>query len=208
MKTVLTERQKEILDFIQQYVDELGYPPTLREIGKKFGISSTFGVKRHLDALEKKGFLSIESNSSRAISISKSKTDIDNNSFLSIPLVGRVAAGFPILAIENIESNIVIDKSLVSKGEDSFALKVKGDSMINAGIFEGDIVIVNPSVQAVNGDIVVAMLEDEVTVKTYENKKNKIKLIPQNLNYKPIEIDGIKSFSIIGKVVGVLRWLN
>ncbi|HZW40516.1 MAG TPA: transcriptional repressor LexA [Ignavibacteriaceae bacterium] len=208
MKNVLTDRQKNILDFIQQYRDEVGYPPTLREIGKKFGITSTFGVKRHLDALVKKGFLSVESNSSRAITISKNKNDIDNNSYLSIPLVGRVAAGFPILAIENIESNIVIDKTLVGKGEDSFALKVKGDSMINAGIFEGDLVIVNPSANTSNGDIIVAMLDDEVTVKTYENKKNKIKLIPQNLNYKPIEVDGSKSFSIVGKVVGVLRWLN
>ncbi|MGE5436993.1 MAG: transcriptional repressor LexA [Syntrophothermus sp.] len=208
MKNVLTDRQKNILDFIQQYRDEVGYPPTLREIGKKFGITSTFGVKRHLDALVKKGFLSVESNSSRAISISKNKNDIDTNSFLSIPLVGRVAAGFPILAIENIENNIVIDKSLVGKGEDSFALKVKGDSMINAGIFEGDIVIVSPSTDVSNGDIVVAMLDDEVTVKTYENKKNKIKLIPQNLNYKTIEVDERKSFSIVGKVVGVLRWLN
>ena len=212
MKNELTERQQEILSFIHQFRDENGYPPTLREIGRKFGISSTFGVKRHLDALVKKGYLNIESNASRGISILKDEFKPDVNSsdniFRRVPIVGRVAAGSPILAIENIEGTIVIDSAFMKKTEDCFALKVKGDSMINAGIFENDLVIVAPRNDASNGDIVVAMLEDEVTVKTFEKKNEKLRLIPQNENYEPIEVDSSKEFKIIGKVTGVVRWLN
>jgi repressor LexA len=215
MKTELTERQKEILSFISQFREENGYPPTLREIGKMFGIASTFGVKRHLDALVKKGYLKIESNASRGISQilhlnSETQTDYNqfDNLFKKIPVVGRVAAGSPILAFENIEGSVVIDNSLSKRSDDSFALKVKGDSMINAGIFEGDLVIVSRNKETKNGDIVVARLDDEVTVKTLEKKNNKIRLIPENDKYNPIEVDGKKEFSIIGKVVGVIRWFN
>jgi repressor LexA len=212
MKNELTERQQEILSFILEFRDENGYPPTLREIGRKFGISSTFGVKRHLDALVKKGYLNIESNASRGISIIKEdpvKLSFEENDiFRKIPIVGRVAAGSPILAMENIEGSIVIDSAFMKKSQDCFALKVKGDSMVDAGIFENDLVIVTPRTEAVNGDIIVAMLEDEVTVKTFEKKKEQVRLIPQNENYEPIEIDKSKEFKIVGKVTGVVRWLN
>jgi repressor LexA len=217
MKNELTARQEEILNFIKQFREENGYPPTLREIGKKFEISSTFGVKRHLDALVKKGYLNIESNASRGISFqldtvhnlnSIPNLSERNENFNKIPIVGRVAAGSPVLAIENIEGDVVIDPSFMKKSENSFALRIKGDSMINAGIFEGDLVIVLPVKDAANGDIVVAMINDEATVKTYENKKNKIRLIPENEKYSPIEINDLSEFSIIGKVIGVLRWLN
>jgi repressor LexA len=213
MKMELTERQQEILLFIEQFRESNGYPPTLREIGKKFSISSTFGVKRHLDALVKKGFLIIESNASRGISTVRndkhgSEYKDKNDTFAKVPIVGRVAAGSPITAIENIEGNVIIDPTFIKKTEDSFALRVKGDSMINAGIFEGDLVIVTPNRNPANGDIVVAMLDDEVTVKTFENKNNKIRLIPSNDNYQPIEITTDREFSIVGKVVGVVRWLN
>ncbi len=211
MKQELTARQQDILSFIHQFRDENGYPPTLREIGKRFEISSTFGVKRHLDALVKKGYLNIESNASRGISILRDDLVIDadgNDIFRKIPIVGRVAAGSPILAIENIEGSIVIDPAFMKKSQDCFALKVKGDSMINAGIFENDLVIVTPRGDAVNGDIIVAMLEDEVTVKTFEKKNEAIRLLPQNDNYIPIEIDKSKEFKIVGKVTGVVRWLN
>lgn len=217
MKTQLTERQEEILNFIQQFREESGYPPTLREIGKKFGISSTFGVKRHLDALQKKGYLDIESNASRGISFLKNTTIVESanrtvlelpTEFRKVPIVGRVAAGSPILAVENIEGSIVIDSSFLKKSEDCFALRVKGDSMINAGIFEGDLVIIHPQKNAFNGDIVVALLDDEATVKRFELKNNKLKLIPENNNYKPIEVTDDKEFSLVGKVVGVVRWLN
>ncbi len=215
MKKELTERQNEILNFIHQFREENGYPPTLREIGKRFGISSTFGVKRHLEALVKKGFLSIESNASRGINLLHFGENADNEAvieandlFGKVPIVGRVAAGSPILALENIEGSIVIDPAFVKKSDNCFALKVKGDSMVNVGIFEDDLVIVQPAAEVKNGDIIVARLFDEVTVKTYQNKNSKISLIPENLNYKPIQIDETTEFSIVGKVTGVVRWLN
>ena len=214
MKNQTTERQGEILTFIQQYTEENGFPPTLREIGKQFGISSTFGVKRHLDALVKKGYLNIESNSSRAISFVKNSVIAKevvlerNDLFTKIPVVGRVAAGTPITAIENIEGNIVVDSSFIKKTQDSFALKVKGDSMINAGIFEGDMVIVSPTSEAFNGQTVVAMIDDEVTVKIFQKKNNKILLIPENDKYQPIEVEKTKDFKLVGKVVGLVRRIN
>ena len=215
MKKQLTDRQEEILNFIQQFQQEYGYPPTLREIGKQFSISSTFGVKRHLDALSKKGYLNILSNTSRGISITREDFETTEvisynelNNLNKIPIIGRVAAGSPIMAEENLEGSIVIDPGFLKKDADSFALKVKGDSMIEAGIFEGDLVIISPRANAVNGDIIVARVDDEVTVKTYENKNKQIRLIPQNKMYEPIAINSKNEFSIVGKVTGVLRWLN
>ncbi|GBD86745.1 lexA repressor [bacterium BMS3Abin03] len=214
MKKQLTDRQEEILLFIGQFLRENGFPPTLREIGKRFQISSTFGVKRHLDALEKKGYIRVESNASRGIAVIQDdfKTDapesVKNEFFSKIPIVGRVAAGSPILAMENIEGSIIIDPSFIKKAEDAFALKVRGDSMINAGIFEGDLVIVSPNDKGKSGDIIVAMLDDEVTVKTLEIKDKEIILFPENNSYLPITVTDKNSFSIIGKVKGVVRWLN
>jgi repressor LexA len=216
MKKQLTERQEEILLFIKQFREESGYPPTLREIGKKFDISSTFGVKRHLDALVKKGYLNIESNASRGISFQLDdldspktyKQDFEHLDFSKIPVVGRVAAGSPILAMENIEGSVVIDSSFMKKTDDCFALKVKGDSMINAGIFEGDLVIVLPQKEAIKGETIVAMVDGEVTVKTFELKNNSVRLIPENDKYQPIVIKDNQEFSILGKVVGVIRWIN
>ena len=215
MKKQLTERQEEIFTFIQQYQQESGYPPTLREIGKRFGISSTFGVKRHLEALTKKGYVNILSNASRGISINREDFETTNaisfteiNTLNKIPIIGRVAAGSPILAEENIEGSIVIDPGFLKKDADSFALKVKGDSMIEAGIFEDDLVIISPKAIAVNGDIIVARVDDEVTVKIYENKNQQIRLIPRNKMFEPIVIKNTNEFSIVGKVTGVLRWLN
>lgn len=215
MKKNLTDRQQEILNFLQQFLEANGYPPTLREIGKNFNISSTFGVKRHLEALEKKGYLNVMSNASRGISITRDEiSQIESNKIFhidginKIPIVGRVAAGSPILAEENIEGAIAIDSNFIKKSENAFALKVKGDSMIDAGIFEGDLVIINPQTSANNGDIVVARIDDEVTVKVYEIKNQQIKLIPKNKNYEPIVIKNINEFSIVGKVTGVIRWLN
>lgn len=215
MKKKLTERQEKIFIFIQEYQQENGYPPTLREIGKKFDILSTFGVKRHLEALTKKGYLNILSNASRGISINKNENeslDLINyqevNNISKIPIIGRVAAGSPITAEENVEGSIVIDPAFIKKDEDSFALKVKGDSMIEAGIFEGDLVIISPKAIVKNGDMIVARLEDEVTVKIYENKNSVVKLIPQNKNYQTIIVKNKNEFSIVGKVTGVVRWIN
>jgi repressor LexA len=215
MSKELTERQESILNFIKQFVQETGYPPTLREIGKNFGISSTFGVKRHLEALVKKGFLNIESNASRGIALVKNESDFENpfstsadDLFIKLPVVGRVAAGSPILALENIESTMVIDSSYLKNAENAFALRVQGDSMINAGIKEGDLVIVSPGENSKNGDIVVAMMDDEATIKRLQVKGKEISLIPENENYNPIVIKDKASFKIIGKIKGVVRWLN
>lgn len=211
MKTELTERQQEILDFIQSSSAGNGYPPTYREIGKHFNIVSTFGVKRHIDALVKKGFLSNESKTSRTIalvenSFNKSKNYLDN--MLGVPIVGRVAAGQPILAEQNIEGNILVDASLLNRRKDCFGLKVSGDSMINAGILEGDLVIVSPQKDAANGDIVVALLQDEATMKRFLTLDNKIYLKPENEKYNLIEVEDREDFSIIGKVIGVFRTYN
>lgn len=215
MKKKLTNRQEDILIFIQQFTQENGYPPTLREIGKHFQISSTFGVKRHLEALVKKGHINIESNASRGISmIRKSQDDLqeryldDERVFLKIPVIGRVAAGLPITAIENLEGSLVVDPAFLKRAQDAFALRVKGDSMINIGINDGDLVIVSPNEQARNGDIIVAMLNDEATVKRFEFIDKKIKLIAENNAYLPIEIKREDDFKLIGKVKGVVRWLN
>ncbi|MGE5399772.1 MAG: transcriptional repressor LexA [Ignavibacteriales bacterium] len=220
MKTKLTERQEEILNFIQRCVTENGYPPTLREIGKNFGISSTFGVKRHLDALAKKGYLNIGSNISRALSLtnmhdskpagSDEFTFQDNSArnVFQVPVIGRVAAGMPILAVENIDGSVLIDSAIAKNASDCFALKVKGDSMINAGIFEGDLIIVSPQKNALNGDIIVALLGDDATVKRFEKKGDSVYLIPENSNYPPISVSYREDFSIVGRVVGVIRWYN
>ncbi|MCW8994585.1 MAG: transcriptional repressor LexA [Psychromonas sp.] len=215
MKNILTDRQEEILIFIQQFTAENGYPPTLREIGKNFQISSTFGVKRHLEALVKKGHINIESNASRGISMIRKVQDEltesyfnDESVFIKIPVLGRVAAGLPITAIENMEGSLVVDPMFLKKAEDAFALRIRGDSMINAGINDGDLVIVSPNEQSKNGDIVVAMLNDEATVKRFELKDKKIKLIAENNAYLPIEIKSEDDFKIVGKVKGVVRWLN
>ena len=215
MRNKLTDRQEEILIFIQQFTNENGYPPTLREIGKHFQISSTFGVKRHLEALVKKGHITIESNASRGISMIKRNQEdfpekyLDSESvFLKIPVVGRVAAGLPITAIENMEGSLVVDPAFLKRSQDAFALRVKGDSMIDVGINDGDLVIVSPNEQSRNGDIVVAMLNDEATVKRFEVVNKKIKLIAENSAYLPIEIKREDDFKLIGKVKGVVRWLN
>ncbi|MBN1300873.1 MAG: transcriptional repressor LexA [Melioribacteraceae bacterium] len=211
MSKELTDRQKQILNFIRGYIETNGYPPTYREIGFNFSIASTFGVKRHLDALHKKGFIRMEENSSRTLSLtSLSSPDNEriNDDAIELPIVGRVAAGYPILAEQNIEGSITISASMLKNKTGSFGLKVKGDSMIEAGIFEGDVVIVTPQKSANNGDIIIAMLQDEATLKRYEKKENTVYLIPENKNYNIIEVNNREDFSIIGKVLGVFRWYN
>ncbi len=216
MKKELTDRQQEILSFIEQFRDENGYPPTLRQIGKQFGISSTFGVKRHMDALVKKGHILVESNASRGItvlsnfeslSLPQTLGDIENY-FKKVPIIGRVAAGVPITAVENHDGDVVVDPAMIKGYDTCFALKVKGDSMINAGIIEKDHVIVAAQNFAKHDDIVVALIDDEATVKRYWQKNNEIKLIPANDNYQPIEIVNKEVFHIAGKVIGVIRWYN
>ncbi len=212
MKKELTERQKEVFEFIKEYIEFNSFPPTYREIGTQFNIVSTFGVKRHIDALIKKGYLTTEQNMSRTISLTGINESKSANSLMEeiieLPIVGRVAAGQPILAEENIEGTLSLQASLINKRDNCFGLKVKGDSMINAGIFEGDVVVINPQQNANNGEIVVALLGDEATLKRYERTGNQVYLIPENENYQKINVNNREDFSIVGKVLGVFRWYN
>lgn len=208
----LTDRQEDILKFINDFINTNGFPPSYREIGNHFGIASTFGVKRHLDALVKKGFLTIDSKTNRSISLTEQAellfNTIKENNSIEIPILGRVAAGYPVLSEQNIEGTLFIDSSLIRKGSDYFGLKVRGDSMIDDGIFEGDTVIVKSQNNAINNEIVIAMVDSDTTVKRYKKNKDNIELLPANKDFEPIIISHKDDFSILGKVVGVYRIFN
>ncbi|MCW8850580.1 MAG: transcriptional repressor LexA [Melioribacteraceae bacterium] len=208
----MTNRQEEILKFIHDFIETNSFPPSYREIGSHFNITSTFGVKRHLDALIKKGYINIDSKSNRSISLTeasllKFNSNKENNS-IEIPILGRVAAGYPILSEQNIEGTLFIDSSLIKRGNNYFGLKVRGESMIEDGIFEGDTVIVKSQNVANNNEIVIAMVDKDTTVKRYSKNKTKIELLPANKDFKPITISPDNDFTILGKVVGVYRTYN
>lgn len=197
----LTFRQKEILNFISQAIQEKGYPPTLREIGKKFKIASTNGVHTILEAIERKGYIKRHPHLSRGIEMVQ---NIKAN-FTLVPVVGRIAAGLPILAVENIETHLAVDKTFLPSGE-IFSLKVVGDSMKDAGILDGDYVLARRQETAEKGDIVVAVIGEEATVKTYLPLKNMIRLEPANPDFEPIIVDKkAPGFFIAGKVMGLMR---
>ncbi len=197
----LTRRQKEVLDFITRTIEESGLPPTIREIGKKFKITSTNGVRAILSALSAKGYIRRKPLVSRGIELFRSV----RANLVSVPLVGRVSAGLPVLAVENIEGSIGIDKSLFP-GEGTFFLKVDGDSMRDAGILSGDYVLAQQQNIAQKGEIVVAIIGDEATVKRYFPEKNKVRLEPANPDYGPIIVEKkTPDFFIAGKVIGLLR---
>jgi repressor LexA len=215
---VLTDRQREILDFITQSIDERGYPPTLREIGVHFGIRSTNGVNDHLRALEKKGHLQREDLKSRALrpvaapgasasSGAGRREDPRLADIVEIPVVGRVAAGLPLLAVENVQDTVHVDKFFIGQTREVFALRVKGESMIEAGIFDGDYIFVRKQLQANRGDIVVAMIGDEATVKYYYPEGETIRFQPANAAMQPILVKKRewKSVNLVGIVVGVYR---
>ncbi len=211
MKKPLTVRQESILNYIKEHLEENGYPPTYREIGKQFDISSTFGVKRHIDALAKKGYLNYESNQSRTLSVNgngeSTNVKIDET-IQSIPIIGRVAAGYPIFSEENIEGTLKVDASLIKSSKKCFGLKVRGDSMVNAGILDGDLVMVQAQNDVNNGDIVVALLGDESTLKRFYKNNRKLQLLPENKNFNPIDVSNREDFSVVGKVIGVYRGYN
>jgi repressor LexA len=196
----LTKRQKEIFDYIRKYAAKTGYPPTVREIGKAVGLHSSSTVHAHLANLEKIGLLRRDPTKPRAIEllVGKAKQALRGP---GLPLVGEVAAGEPVLAEENIEEYLELPG--VIGGEDGdYILRVKGDSMKDAGILEGDYVVVKQAEDAVNGEIVVALLEHEATVKRFFREKDRIRLQPENSAYKPIRT---KEAQLLGKVVGVFR---
>jgi repressor LexA len=205
---VLTERQGEILKFIILNKEKFGYPPSIPEIQREFSFKSPNAVQDHLEALERKGYISRHAHKARGIEILVHTASNENNrnNALQIPIVGEISAGRPILAQENIEGTIVIDKSIVKNSNGNFALRVKGDSMINAGILEGDYVIVSQQPDAEQGDIIVALIEDEATIKRFYKEKNRIRLQPENDTMEPIIIKTDENqIRIIGKIKGVIR---
>src|SRR5215467_7762303 len=227
MADALTQRQREILDFISASIVERGFPPTLREIGEHFNIRSTNGVNDHLKALEKKGHLRREDLKSRAMRpvlpdgsgevVPLRRTPmgtgvmevVPGDDMAEVPILGRVAAGQPILAVENASDTVRVDRVLIGGHREVFGLRIVGESMIEDGIFDGDYVFVKKTATAGNGDIVVAMIEGEATVKRYYPEGDRIRFQPANSNMSPIIVrrSEFKSVDIIGIVVGVYRKL-
>jgi repressor LexA len=196
----LTKRQKEIFDFIRRYASRYGYPPTVREIGKAVGLHSSSTVHAHLANLEKVGLLRRDPTKPRAIEllVDRAKRAVRGP---GLPVIGHVAAGEPVLAEENIEEYVQLPSAIGGEQGD-YILRVKGDSMQDAGILEGDYVVVSAADDADNGEIVVALLEDEATVKRFYREKDRIRLQPANKAYKPIRT---RDASVLGRVIGVYR---
>lgn len=206
MKKILTKRQQEILDFIESFQQKRGYPPTLREIGNEFGIKSTNGVRVNLAALEKKNYIIRRPWLSRGIEmVDAPKVQHTDSEVGYIPIIGKVAAGGPIFAAENIEGMLAVDDSFIQTKK-VFALKVHGDSMIGTGIMDGDYILARRQHTAEPGEIIVFIIGDEITVKRYDTKGDKVLLIPENEAY---EVRSIKKNSpdlqIAGKAVGLMR---
>lgn len=226
----LTDRQQQVLSYIRQSIHERGYPPTLREIGAHMGIRSTNGVNDHLRALERKGYLTREDMKSRALrpkdlgtvnaadvangaspvnGVGGAANDQGDIDMVDIPIVGRVAAGEGLLAVENVVDNVRIERSMVRGGREIFGLRVKGDSMIEAGILNGDYIFVKKQLTAQRGEIVVALIGDDATVKYYYPEKDYIRFQPANANMAPILVraSDFKPTMLLGLVVGVYRKL-
>jgi len=210
MQKKLTEKQQKILDFVNSEVEEKGYPPSVREICSAVGFKSTSTVHGYLEKLEKNGMILKDPTKPRALKVVGKKTigyKRDDSYFprrelVDIPIVGRVTAGQPILAVENIEDTFPLPVDFV-QNSDAFMLKVQGDSMIEAGILDRDFILVKQQKTAINGDIIVALIGDEATVKTFYKEKDYIRLQPENKYLEPIIVK--EDFSILGKVIGVFR---
>jgi len=198
----ITPKQQEILDYIKEEILQKGYPPTVREICERVSLKSTSSVHSHLETLEKNGYIRRDPTKPRAIEICDDSFQMVRTEMVSLPVIGNVAAGQPILAEENIVEYFPVPADVVPKG-DSFILNVRGDSMINAGIFDGDRVFVNSCSTAYNGDLVVAMVDDSATVKTFYKEKGHIRLQPENDTMEPIIVDDCQ---ILGRVFGVFRF--
>ncbi len=202
-KGKISKKQQEILDYIKEQTLKRGFPPAVRDICSAVGLKSTSSVHSHLETLEKNGYIRRDPTKPRAIEICDDGFNMVRTEIVSIPVIGQVAAGTPILAEENIDSYIPIPAEMCPKGSDAFILNVKGDSMINAGIFNGDKLFVQACNTAKNGDQVVALIDDSATVKTYYKEKDHIRLQPENDTMDPIIVDDC---TILGKVFGVMRF--
>lgn len=200
----LSQRQNEILSFIKQEIRRKGYPPSVREIGDAVGLMSSSTVHGHLQTLEDKGYIRRDATKPRAIEVLESSSDVPDKKVVQVPIVGRVTAGLPILAQENIEDTFPLPAEMV-KSDNVFFLKVRGESMINAGILNGDLILVRQQNTANNGDIVVALIGDEATVKRFFKEKTLIRLQPENTMMEPIYSQDVM---ILGKVIGVFRFLH
>ena len=199
---LLTKRQKDVLNVIKKYIATNGYPPTVREIAEIMKLSSPATIQVHLDMIEKKGYIKKHGNMNRTIELLVNN-EYENTQAIDIPLLGKVTAGSPIEAIENPDEYFTVPSSLINGKKEIFALNVSGDSMINAGIFDNDIVIIEKSNTAHNGDIVVAMNDDnEVTIKRFYKEKNHFRLQPENDYMEPIILDNV---TILGKLIGLYR---
>ena len=200
----ITKKQQEILDYIKDEILSKGYPPAVREICEAVNLKSTSSVHSHLETLEKNGYIRRDPTKPRAIEICDDSFQMVRTEMVSMPVVGQVAAGQPILAHQNIDSYFPVPADRVPKGE-SFILNVEGDSMINAGIFSGDQILVNVCNTANNGDIVVALIDDSATVKTFYKEDGHIRLQPENDTMEPIIVEDCQ---ILGRVFGVLRFFR
>jgi repressor LexA len=196
----LTKRQNEVLGFLEFYIDQNKFPPTIREISQNFQISVK-GAYDHVKALEKKGFIRTQDGRSRAIEISNRKTETIAKPYENIPILGRVAAGAPLLAEENLEGQIPVPKSFLDNGS-HFALHVKGDSMSGAGILDGDTAILRKQQTANNGEIVVALVDEAVTLKRFYKEASRVRLQPENPEYYPLYTQDVK---VLGKLVTIIR---
>jgi repressor LexA len=215
----LTQRQQMVLDFIRQSISDRGYPPTLREIGARMGIRSTNGVNDHLRALERKGYLTREDMKSRALRPTNLAAPPGNDGgpaapandvdLVEIQVLGRVAAGLPLLAEEHVIDTVRVDRAFLKGGREVFGLKVHGDSMIDAGILSGDYIFVKKQLTASRGEVVVALIGDEATVKYYFPEKDHVRFQPANKNMAPIYVRAadFKPTMLLGVVVGVYRRL-
>lgn len=200
----ITAKQQEILDFMKSEILNKGYPPSVREICSAVNLKSTSSVHSHLSTLEKNGYIHRDPTKPRAIEIVDENFNLSRREVANIPIIGTVAAGQPLLATENIEGYFPIPADLLSN-KSTFMLRVKGNSMINAGIFDGDTIIVEQQNTAVNGDIVVALVEDSATVKTFYKEDGHIRLQPENDSMEPIIVDDC---IILGKTIGLLRLMK
>ena len=197
----ISNKQQEILDYIKEEILKRGYPPSVREICEAVQLKSTSSVHSHLETLEKNGYIRRDPTKPRAIEICDDNFQMVRTEMVSLPVIGQVAAGTPILAEENIDSYFPVPAEIVPNGQ-SFVLNVRGDSMINAGIFSGDRIFVNACQTASNGDMIVVLIDDSATVKTFYKEDGHIRLQPENDSMDPIIVDDCQ---ILGKVFGVFR---
>ncbi len=203
-----TEKQRKILDVIRDFTATMGYPPSVREIGERVGLSSSSTVQSHLKTLEKRGLLRRDPTKPRALvpadlALRPMPVDDELPATVALPIVGRVAAGVPITASENLEDTFVLPASFV-KRNGAFMLRVKGDSMVDAAILDGDLIVVDPRPTAENGEIVVAMIDGEATVKRFFREAGRIRLQPENPTMEPIYADDV---TVVGRVEAVVRRL-